>query len=598
MTSRSVGAVLFALALLVASPSLWAPAQASPATGPPVAPFGAQSHDFVASPTGPFSGDPTHPSLASLPATPATTSGTNPRAVRASNSPTSAGVEYSGATVIAPNVQTTMEVPDDLPAASDLYYVALSAFDGAQSYDQLGFANDNGSWQVFYAVAATCGTRPVQHFDAFPLTRGSTYSFNMSIYGGGVILFEVLQGTAGEIWQETAHTGGTYFEVWPSQNCGTKIVPGFTETEVLYSTASAVPPYNFVFLNTVENGRPESSWVNLPASTAPASVVHNVSTVTIYNERFSVAFAQGLDTYSIEAAFYPQQLETMVSVSVFALSSANISLGNYTVPALWKVSASPLSANVSFSSQVSLSIPTGVAPGTYVVGIEAGNGSGSTNRIALVVHVLPGLNLTILPHPASGQVDANETVTFLPNATGGLPGYTYTWSVLPLGCTWSGSEATCRFASPGLVVLDSGVTDGLHYIEYRNQSFQVLPDPVLTATSGVVTVQAGDALSLAASLTGGLPPFVVRWTGLPPGCSTVNGTLLSCHPVGTGRYSVTVAAADSTGFRTSLTFVAQVQTPGGSSLLSGTNGTFVLVGSALVALIAVCAIVLVRRRKT
>jgi len=490
-----------------------------------------------------------------------------------------------------------MSVPDDLPPASDLYYVALSVFDGAESYDQVGFANDNGSWQIYYSTSPVCDTRPATHWNASALSRNTTYRFEISIEAGGVVVFAALEATGGVLWQESVHTGATYLQVESTQTCGTTTLSGLTETEEVYTAVLGNPPYNFVLANASEAGLTESNWSTLPGSSNTTVVEHSGSNATIFNEPFTLRFAGGVHAVTIETASSPQVLRSTVSV---AMSTAGevVGVSAFTSAASWKFSASPSASNSSFVSVLTIDIPAGIFTGVYTVEIEASNAAGLSNRVGLVITALPGLTLVVSPHPSSGQLDANETATFGSNATGGAAGYTYSWPTLPVECAVAAPQlATCHFTLPGAYSLVAGVGDALGYMLFDNITVHALPDPVLSSPSTAIQVVVANELSLEVVAQGGLLPYVLSWTGLPPGCSSANSTYLECTPSAPGSYGVTVTLVDHTGYRTAILLSVTVENPAGSYSIFQGASVLLFVGVVLVTLIAACIVVLVRRHR-
>jgi hypothetical protein len=511
--------------------------------------------------------------------------------------PVAEGVEYSGPSSIASSVGVDLRVPDDLPAATDRYYVAVSAFDGAESYDQVGLANDNGSWQVYYGAASTCGTRPDTHWNAFGLSRGAMYRFSIAIETGGEVVFAAFTPAGTSVWQETVHTGATYFALDGTMVCGSATVPGYTETQEVYATAFANPPYNFVLTNATEDGTPETDWLALPGAADPGAIARNGSNVTIFNQPFTISFGPSGDSLSLETTGFSQILRLQVEVQVQRTTTTPIEVQNYTVPSGWSFTAAPFEANASFSSNVTIGVPAGVTPGLYVVGLQAVNSSGLPNRIALVLTVLDRLVLMVVGRPTSGAIDANETATFDPNASGGLPAYAYIWPNLPAGCNVTDAVAVCRFASAGNFSLDVGVEDALHYAWYQNETYQVLRDPRLSAPPGDLSLSLGGSLQVALLLSGGLSPYAIDWLGLPPGCSTVNGTSLTCLPTSAGHYAVTVVLTDATGFQTSLPLAVTITTSAAAATLPLETIGLAFVAAGLLVLIAACGLLLLRRRR-
>ncbi len=291
-----------------------------------------------------------------------------------------------------------MSIPDDIPPASDLYYVALSIFDGAESYDQVGFANDNGSWQIYYSTSPVCDSRPATHWNASALNRNTTYRFEISVEAGGVVVFAALEATGGILWQESVHTGATYLQVESTQTCGTTTVSGLTEMEEVYAAVLGNPPYNFALANASEDGLTESDWANLPGSSNTTVIEHSGSNATIFNEPFTLRFAGGLDAVTIETASSPQVLRSTVSVA-WSTPGAIVGVSAFTSAAAWDFSASPSSSNSSFVSVLTIEIPAGISTGVYTVEIEASNAAGLSNRVGLVITALPGLTPSSHPIP-------------------------------------------------------------------------------------------------------------------------------------------------------------------------------------------------------
>jgi hypothetical protein len=490
-----------------------------------------------------------------------------------------------------------MTLPDDLPPAGDRYYVALSLFDGAESYDQVGFADVNGSWQIFYASAPACGTEPSLHWGGFSLARATNYTFGISVDGGGVILFLAREGTGPTNWTETVHTGATYLDVEATQTCGTSVVPGLTETEVVYTASLRTPPYNFVLTDATVGANAESDWATLAGSNSTTVVNHTGADVTIDNEPFSVRFSSLPDTVTIETTPSPQVVHTNVFVQIDSIGTT-VGLSASTSAPGWEFTANPASSNASFAAVLSVDIPPAIPLGTYVVEIAASSASGLSNRIALVVTALPGLTLSVASSPMSGVFDANETARLLPSASGGRPGYSFSWTTLAPGCSAVATgNATCEFVDPGDYSLVAGVADTLNYATFRSVSLVAEPDPTLSTSAGTVSVGVGVVLTLTVGLTGGIAPYEFFWQGLPPGCVSANSTSLSCTPSSVGVFPVAVIVTDHTGFRSSLVIAVTVASPVSSGPVSLGELGLVLIAGGMVVLIATCIVLLVRRRR-
>ena len=102
------------------------------------------------------------------------------------------GGVYSGAAHTATWIIAQVAVPSaDKPDSSEFYYVLLSAWDLAGSYDQIGFSNDNGVWGLTESYTTgvnpiTCAGSPTYIYsaNAMALTSGQGYLFAMTTVSG------------------------------------------------------------------------------------------------------------------------------------------------------------------------------------------------------------------------------------------------------------------------------------------------------------------------------------------------------------------------------------------------------------------------------
>ncbi len=103
---------------------------------------------------------------------------------------------------------------------------------------------------------------------------------------------------------------------------------------------------------------------------------------------------------------------------------------------------------------------------------------------------------------------------------------------------WQGTEP------PGLFCAPMGGTP-----------FACPGSPTVTApTASPVLLDAGSPLELSEAAYGGTPPLTYSWTGLPPGCASVNASSLTCVPVSPGTFTVVAGVTDVNG--------SQVASPG------------------------------------
>jgi hypothetical protein len=156
--------------------------------------------------------------------------------------------------------------------------------------------------------------------------------------------------------------------------------------------------------------------------------------------------------------------------------------------------------------------------------------------------------------PASGMVDAGQSVTFTTVPTMGSGSYvSYTWSGLPAGCGGTTIAVTCDGSDVAEGSYDIAVTvmdsNGFSSAPSPSQVVQVDADPAVTNVSSTrLSVDLGQRVSFSATASMGSGAFTYAWTGLPTGCLSSSTALLTCAPTGPGTFSVQVAVTDSNNF--------------------------------------------------
>ncbi|MCI4331416.1 MAG: PKD domain-containing protein [Thermoplasmata archaeon] len=102
----------------------------------------------------------------------------------------------------------------------------------------------------------------------------------------------------------------------------------------------------------------------------------------------------------------------------------------------------------------------------------------------------------------------------------------------------------------------SGVLTGENMIDWG--LLRYTPHPALLAieapAASPVPVPLGRSVTLVAIASGGTGGYRYLWSGLPPGCTSVNASSTTCTPTSRGVYNVSVAVTDASG--TSVTSAA------------------------------------------
>lgn len=189
--------------------------------------------------------------------------------------------------------------------------------------------------------------------------------------------------------------------------------------------------------------------------------------------------------------------------------------------------------------------------------------------------------------------DAGTAVNITVNVTGGLPGYSYSWSFGD-GVTQTTTVPWIvhAWATNGTFVVSVGVTDGAGVTKGVSTQAVVIPDPAVLGLSiqdGPISdpsLQNGDPLTLPTGMTatfnvsenGGSSPYTYVWTfgGVTVGNSTVpiRWSALHLTPTTVGTFTLQVTITDSQGHSTRIAIpVTALVDVVGNLKLSGVNAT-------------------------
>jgi YVTN family beta-propeller protein len=241
--------------------------------------------------------------------------------------------------------------------------------------------------------------------------------------------------------------------------------------------------------------------------------------------------------------------------------------------------------------------------GTVNVSVIATDPTGARSVSPTLPFTIYSLPTVADPNATRLIADVGESIHFSTSATGGVGGYTYSWSGLPADChNAATADPTCTAIAPGYLYVLPSVVDGNGGTANATTELQILvnDDPTVAAptlsASSVAVGQGG--LTISSDPVGGSGGFTYNWTGLPPGCSG-HGQELHCTPSASGTYPVEVTVRDSTGFVVTSGSANLTVTPSSplASLVSPLGLVGLGIAGALVAL-AVGLLLLRRRRRS
>jgi len=198
---------------------------------------------------------------------------------------------------------------------------------------------------------------------------------------------------------------------------------------------------------------------------------------------------------------------------------------------------------------------TPTVAGTFSVAVDVTDSNGASNLSAILEFTVNGdpLVSTLTDNPASGLVDAGQSVTFSAPAINGSGSYTlFAWSGLPGACVGSSATVTCSGTNlpSGTYTITATVTDsnGITSLASPALVFYVSPDPTIAAPSAShLSVDVGQSVAFSTSPTSGLGSGgdTYAWTGLPTGCTGTSGDLIDCTVTTAGTFSVQATVTDS-----------------------------------------------------
>jgi hypothetical protein len=191
--------------------------------------------------------------------------------------------------------------------------------------------------------------------------------------------------------------------------------------------------------------------------------------------------------------------------------------------------------------------PTAIGASTPNLWLTDGNGA-SENMSFGGVTVNPALQ---------AKLETNSTLvsevgimfSWSASGIGGTQPYVFDWSGLPQGCgAPNSSRIVCIPSQTGNFEPYVSITDGAGSRRYSNASLTIRPALAIPggiqANPGSLTL--GGDLDLQVEVTGGVPPVVLTYSGLPPGCGG-SSEFLNCTPTTTGMFTVTISVHDSVG---------------------------------------------------
>ncbi|MCI4366659.1 MAG: hypothetical protein L3K08_02785, partial [Thermoplasmata archaeon] len=256
-------------------------------------------------------------------------------------------------------------------------------------------------------------------------------------------------------------------------------------------------------------------------------------------------------------------------------------------PWTFAYSGLPTGCTTANSSSL-LCSPSAAGSSSVSVQVTDSSGNSTVAYTSLRIVARPGVVLSV----SHASIPLGRSTLLYANVSGGLSPYSYNYSGLPPGCASQTVPALpCTPTTAGGYTVRVVVQDGAGVNTSATTGLSVAPAGATGApsiTSFNATPSAfvlGNSTNLTVLATGGTPPYYYTFSGLAPGCSSANLSVLGCTPTASGTFAVVVNVTDATGNGTALGTNVTVYPAGGGAGLKvsafGPTAPSATVGSPL-----------------
>lgn len=295
-----------------------------------------------------------------------------------------AGAYYSGSSGTSTQLSTTVTIPTAVPSSSEFYYVLLSAWDSAGSYDQVGFTNDYGHWGFTYSYTTSCAGTYYYNPSYVTLTRGWTYTFTMNLSGTGNLTFAA-KHAGSYVVSYTAASGGKHFLDQGTYSCNSASYYDLTDYEEAYAVVQPMPSFDYFFKSNAASNASVTAWASLGAPPGGGKIAFHGAEVEIENEAFTIAFAPSTP-HSVKLAKGTTSYTThLVLAKEFAGTNVTLSLTG--VGSIFSASFSPSQGAPGFSDTVTIGISSPSPGAQYTLDLRATDASGDFSYVSLQIVV-------------------------------------------------------------------------------------------------------------------------------------------------------------------------------------------------------------------
>lgn len=327
-------------------------------------------------------------------------------------------------------------------------------------------------------------------------------------------------------------------------------IPVGSPINVVFGATGGVPPYSLGASGSVPPGTRFSAGTLSGTPNSPGTYEFTVSATDSAGKSATKTFAIKVTPPKLLLTGSPGN--GIVGQPYSAQFGATGGTPSYTF------TASSLPAGLAFETNRITGTPT--ADGTFQVTITVTDSAKATatGNFTIVIEASP-LRITTTSLPGGSVVNAYQATLA---ATGGVPGYTWSFGGLPDGVIGSTSGGLSGTPSrPGTFAVSATVTDSKGSKAASAFSVTITAPAIEITTASLPNPLAATAYNATLAATGGVPPFTWSATGAPAGIGVSAAGVISGTTTATGPFTISVTVQDSVGTTASRSFPITVGVP-------------------------------------
>jgi len=268
------------------------------------------------------------------------------------------------------SVQLTVPSANISSETNQFYYVLLSVWDNAGSYDQIGIANSFGTWGFTYSFTSYCAASYYYNPDYFNLVPGTTYTFAMTMVDDGFVDWSVYEG-ATYVGGLSVITGATAFNVSSFYSCDGATYYDFTDYEEVYYTQQVTPDFDFHFAATHVNGADvKLASFTTPGAPARVHVKVGAGATTLANVGFELLYT---GTSGVLVSLPVGTASYIFTIRTEEIDGASHLTGCSRTSPGWNIRSWPGTPSPPFDRSVTLTINASAPAGDYLEYLYAYN---------------------------------------------------------------------------------------------------------------------------------------------------------------------------------------------------------------------------------